>query len=231
MPTVRKREHLPYLRGYVLIIPGFIDTHCMKGKLITLEGIDGSGKSTIWRLLQDDTRFSQCAFTREPTTSWLGDAVNRALRSDTDHIAELMLFLADHADHISRLVRPSLENGSHVISDRYSASRCAYQGATLQGLFEDPLDWVRTLHKGWTIDPDLIVLFDIDPAVAVKRCGDRGEQSKFEKIEFLKTVRNNYLRLAAEDRRRFVVINAERSLNEVKDEVFEIIANALEGRE
>lgn len=203
----------------------------MKGKLITLEGIDGSGKSTICQFLQDDPRFASCVFTREPTTSWLGDAVNRALRSDTDHIAELMLFLADHADHISRLIRPSLEGGSNVISDRYSASRCAYQGSTLLGLFDEPLDWVRSLHKGWTIDPDMIILFDIDPAVAVKRCGDRGEQSKFEKIEFLKAVRSNYLRLAAEEPKRFVIINAERSLHEVKGEVFGLISGVLDGRE
>lgn len=203
----------------------------MRGKLITLEGIDGSGKSTICRLLQDEKRFSGCVFTREPTTSWLGDAVNRALRSDTDHIAELMLFLADHADHISRLIRPSLENGSNIISDRYSASRCAYQGVTLAGLFDEPLDWIRSLHKGWTIDPDLIVLFDIDPLVAVKRCGDRGERSKFEKMEFLKKVRSNYLRLAAEEPSRFVVVNADRPLDEVKEEVFGIICRELEGRE
>lgn len=203
----------------------------MRGKLITLEGIDGSGKSTICRLLQDEKRFSGCVFTREPTTSWLGDAVNRALRSDTDHIAELMLFLADHADHISRLIRPSLENGSNIISDRYSASRCAYQGVTLAGLFDEPLDWIRSLHKGWTIDPDMILLFDIDPLVAVKRCGDRGERSKFEKIEFLKKVRSNYLRLAAEEPSRFVVVNADRPLDEVKEEVFGIICRELEGRE
>lgn len=203
----------------------------MRGKLITLEGIDGSGKSTICRLLQDEKQFSGYVFTREPTASWIGDAVNRALRSDTDHIAELMLFLADHADHISRLIRPSLESGSNIISDRYSASRCAYQGATLAGLFDEPLDWIRSLHKGWTIDPDLIVLFDIDPLVAVKRCGDRGERSKFEKMEFLKKVRSNYLRLAAEEPSRFVVVNADRPLNEVKEEVFGIIARAVEGRE
>ncbi len=203
----------------------------MRGKLITLEGIDGSGKSTICRLLQDEKRFSGCVFTREPTTSWLGDAVNRALRSDMDHIAELMLFLADHADHISRLIRPSLESGANIISDRYSASRCAYQGATLAGLFNEPLDWIRSLHKGWTIDPDLIVLFDIDPLVAVKRCGDRGERSKFEKIEFLKKVRSNYLRLAAEEPSRFVVVNADRPLDKVKEEVFGIIGRELEGRE
>ena len=203
----------------------------MRGKLITLEGIDGSGKSTICRLLQDEKRFSGCVFTREPTTSWLGDAVNRALRSDTDHIAELMLFLADHADHISRLIRPSLENGSNIISDRYSASRCAYQGVTLAGLFDEPLDWIRSLHKGWTIDPDMILLFDIDPLVAVKRCGERGERSKFEKMEFLKKVRSNYLRLAAEEPSRFVVVNADRPLDKVKEEVFGIIGRELEGRE
>ena len=203
----------------------------MRGKLITLEGIDGSGKSTICRLLQDEKRFSGCVFTREPTTSWLGDAVNRALRSDMDHIAELMLFLADHADHISRLIRPSLESGANIISDRYSASRCAYQGATLAGLFDEPLDWIRSLHKGWTIDPDMILLFDIDPLVAVKRCGERGERSKFEKMEFLKKVRSNYLRLAAEEPSRFVVVNADRPLDEVKEEVFGIICRELEGRE
>ncbi|MBC7086437.1 MAG: dTMP kinase [Methanomethylovorans sp.] len=202
----------------------------MKGKLITLEGIDGSGKSTIWRLLQNEAIFCDCIFTREPTTSWLGDAVNRALHSNTDHITELMLFLADHADHIARLIRPSLESGLNVISDRYSASRCAYQGSTLEGLFDDPLEWVRSLHKGWTINPDLIILFDIDPAVAVKRCSTRKEQSKFEKIEFLKTVRNNYLRLAAEDRGKFVIIDTDKPLDEVKDEVFRIIAQALEVR-
>lgn len=203
----------------------------MRGKLITLEGIDGSGKSTICRLLQDDPIFGGCIFTREPTTSWLGDAVNHALRSDADHIAELMLFLADHADHVSRLIRPSIEQGYNVISDRYSASRCAYQGATLAGLFDDPLEWVRFLHKGWTVDPDLVILFDIDPLVAVQRCGDRGERSKFEKTEFLKKVRNNYLRLTAEEPGKFVVVDADRSLNEVKEEVFRIIAHALEGRE
>ncbi|WP_367343491.1 dTMP kinase [Methanomethylovorans sp.] len=203
----------------------------MRGKLITLEGIDGSGKSTVCQLIKNEKRFSGYVFTREPTTSWIGDAVNRALRSDTDLIAELMLFLADHADHISRLIRPSLESGSNVISDRYSASRCAYQGTTLAGLFDEPLDWIRSLHKGWTIEPDLIVLFDIDPQVAVKRCGERGERSKFEKIEFLKKVRSNYLRLAADEPSRFVVINADRPLDEVKEDVFRTIAHAIEGQE
>ncbi|TGC09719.1 dTMP kinase [Methanolobus halotolerans] len=198
-----------------------------KGKLITLEGIDGSGKSTIARRLSSHPGFSDFVFTREPTGSWIGEAVDHAIHSDTDHLAELLLFAADHAEHISKLIRPSLESGRNIVSDRYSASRYAYQGMTLSGRFDDPLGWVRDMHRGWTIEPDLTILFDVDPETAVARCGSRGDKTKFEKIGFLTGVRENYLRLAEESSESFIIINAGKSMDDNEAEVIDIISSFL----
>lgn len=199
----------------------------MKGKLITLEGIDGSGKSTITSLLSSNPRLSEFVFTREPTNDWIGEVVNRAIHSDTDNLAELLLFTADHAEHISKLLLPTLESGKNVISDRYSGSRYAYQAVTLKGRFPDPMQWIQDIHKGWTIDPDMTILFDIDPKMAVERCGNRGAQTKFEKIGFLEEVRANYLRLAADNPERFLVINTDRAIELVEKDVLDAIFSLL----
>ncbi len=186
-------------------------------KLITLEGIDGTGKSSIAKML--GTKFPEAVFTREPTRSWIGKAVKKSIESDTDPLAELFLFVADHAEHISKVIKPALADGKFVISDRYSDSRYAYQGATLSNMFDDAMGWVQSIHKGWTIVPDLTILFTIDPAVAVARCGVRGEHTKFEKIEFLRSVQENFLKLAREEPLRFVIIDADAALEIVGSEV------------
>lgn len=196
----------------------------MRGKLITLEGIDGSGKSTIAGKLQENSEIKafEPVFTREPTRGTLtGDAVEKAIQSDTDQLAELFLFTADHAEHLAKIVKPAIENGKIVISDRYSDSRYAYQGITLKTRLKDPLEWVKNLHRDWTIVPDLTFLFDIMPEASIERCGKRGEQSKFEKIEFLRGVREIFLRLAAEEPERFIIIDASRSPEYIEKEVTE----------
>ena len=192
-----------------------------EGKLITLEGIDGTGKSSIAKML--GTKFPDAVFTREPTWSWIGEAVKKSIESDADPLAELFLFVADHAEHISKVIRPALAEGKLVISDRYSDSRYAYQGATLSNRFDDAMGWVQGIHKGWTIVPDLTILFTIDPAVAVARCGVRGEHTKFEKIEFLRSVQENFLKLAKEEPLRFVIIDADASLEAIGSEVESVI--------
>jgi dTMP kinase len=202
----------------------------MRGKLITLEGIDGSGKSTVAKKLQKNPEIKafRPVFTREPTRSTLtGNTVEKAIQLDTDQLAELFLFTADHAEHLAKLVKPALESGKIVISDRYSDSRYAYQGVTLKTRFENPLEWVKNLHQGWTIVPDLTFLFDIKPEVSIERCGKRGEQSKFEKLEFLRAVREIFLRLAIEDPERFIVIDASRSPKYVEKEVTKKILEFL----
>ncbi|MCZ7400556.1 MAG: dTMP kinase, partial [Candidatus Methanoperedens sp.] len=147
--------------------------------------------------------------------------------SEADPLAELFLFVADHAEHISKVIRPALDNGKIVISDRYSDSRYAYQGATLSHIFDDAMGWVESIHKGWTIVPDLTILFTIDPNIAVSRCGIRGNHTKFEKIGFLKTVQENFLKLAKREPQRFVVIDAGRELKVVAEEVEIVIKKFL----
>ena len=188
-----------------------------EGKLITLEGIDGTGKSSIAKILKKS--FPEAFFTFEPTQSWIGKAVKRSIESDGDPLAELFLFVADHAEHIAKVIRPALAEGKNVFSDRYSDSRYAYQGATLSNDFDDAVAWVQGLHRGWTVVPDMTILFSIDPEVAVSRCGVRGEKTKFEKLEFLKNVQDNFLRLAMEEPRRFVIIDAGGELGKVGFEV------------
>jgi dTMP kinase len=202
----------------------------MRGKLITLEGIDGSGKSTVARKLQKNPEISafEPVFTREPTRDSLtGTAVEKAIQSDTDQLAELFLFTADHAEHLAKLVKPALGNGKTVISDRYSDSRYAYQGITLKKYLENPFEWIRNLHKGWTVVPDLTFLFDIRPEISIERCGRRGDQSKFEKIDFLREVREIFLRLADEDPDRFIVIDASLTPKKIEIEVTEEILGFL----
>ena len=202
----------------------------MRGKLITLEGIDGSGKITIAGKLQENPAIKvfEPVFTREPTRGTLtGNAVEKAIQSNTDQLAELFLFTADHAEHLAKIVKPALENGKVVISDRYSDSRYAYQGITLKTHLENPLEWVKNLHRDWTIVPDVTFLFDIRPEVSIQRCGKRGEQSKFEKIEFLRRVREIFLRLATEEPERFIIIDASRSPEYIEKEVAEKILEFL----
>lgn len=203
----------------------------MRGKLITLEGIDGSGKSTAAKKLQEnpDIYVFDPIFTREPTRGTLtGNAVENAIKSETDQLAELFLFTADHAEHLAKLVKPALEKGKIVISDRYSDSRYAYQGVTLKSRIENPLEWVKRLHAGWTVVPDLTFLFDIEPEIAVERCGKRGEQTKFEKIEFLRKVRDNFLSFAAEEPDRFMVIDACRPQEEIEKKVVQKILEFIQ---
>jgi dTMP kinase len=187
-----------------------------EGKIITLEGIDGTGKSSIAKLLKK--KFPDAVFTLEPTRSWIGRAVKRSIESDGDPLAELFLFVADHAEHIAKVIRPALADGKIVFSDRFSDSRYAYQGATLSDDFDDAVAWVQGIHRGWTVVPDMTILFTIEPAVAVLRCGVRGEKTKFEKMEFLKKVQDNFLRLAREEPRRFVIIDAGAELEKVERE-------------
>jgi dTMP kinase len=196
-----------------------------EGKLITLEGIDGTGKSSIANMLKK--RFPDAVFTGEPTKSRIGRAVKRSIKSDGDPLAELFLFVADHAEHIAKVIRPALAEGKIVFSDRYSDSRYAYQGATLSDMFDDALAWVQGLHRGWTVVPDMTILFTIDPEIAVSRCGVRGEKTKFEKLEFLKKVHDNFLRLAGEEPQRFVIIDAGEELETVGREVEVVIKEFL----
>ena len=147
--------------------------------LITIEGIDGSGKSSLVASLAASLADLAPVMTREPGETWIGNSVRRAIAEEIDPVAEALLFVADHAVHLATVVRPALEKNQLVISDRYTDSRYAYQQVTLEGLVPDPLAWLRQVHTGWTIVPDLTFLLVLPIETALFRCSGRGREGTF----------------------------------------------------
>ena len=194
--------------------------------LITLEGLDGSGKTTVWEALNDV--YPDATFTREPTDSWYGEAVARSTASeDADPLAELFLYTADHADHLSGTVAPALADGKVVISDRYSDSRFAYQAATLAGSdadIERPMEYIRGIHSAFSRPPDATIYLDLDARTAADRSG---RTNKFEQDGYLATVRENYERLIDAEPGRFHRVDATRSPEDVIGRVEGILADLL----
>lgn len=190
--------------------------------LVTIEGPDGSGKSTLAADLRD--RFPDATFTREPTDSWYGDAVERSLGDDgADPVAELFLYAADHADHLSRVVQPALARGDLVVSDRYVDSRVAYQGATLaahDGFDGDAVAYVRDLHGPFAPVPDLTILLELDPETAAERSA---AANKFERADYLERVCANYDRLARAAPERFVRVDATQSVERVRERAVDAV--------
>jgi len=175
--------------------------------LITIEGIDGCGKSSLHEALTVRLSDLSPVMTREPGATWIGDQVRRAIAEQVDPIAEALLFVADHAAHLREVVRPSLADGRLVISDRYIDSRFAYQEVSLSGFLPDPYDWLSAVHNGWTIIPDLTFLLVLPVETALFRTQKRGSAEHFEKAEVLTKVQNNYLNRARAEPGRFVIID------------------------
>jgi len=197
--------------------------------LITLEGLDGSGKTTVWEALRE--RHPDATFTREPTDSWYGEAVDRSIAADdADPLAELFLLTADHANHLSGTIRPALAAGDFVVSDRYSDSRFAYQAATLDASGValdgvDALEYVREIHAPFSRPPDATIYLDLDARTAAERAG---RTNKFERDGYLAAVRDNYERLIDAEPDRFVRVDATRSPEEVTARVAAVVADLVE---
>lgn len=221
----------------------------MRGILITLEGIDGSGKTTILRIISrkllEALPERRLVFTAEPTSGEAGELLRRvhlskkqAYRDETisscRQMEELFLFLADHADHLAMTIMPALKDGAVVISDRYADSTAAYQGVTLQGIVPDPVSWIGSICLPWNAVPDQTLLFDLDPGLAMERIRGRpssdNSPEKFENIEFLKEVAGNFRRQAKEDPSRFVLIDAKRPMSEVAEDAFQAIINLISAK-
>lgn len=130
---------------------------------------------------------------------------------------ELLLFMADHANHLTETIIPALNEGRVVISDRYADSTAAYQGVTLREIVPDPVAWIRDLYGPWNIVPDRTLLFTLDPALAVKRIRTRtnSDVEKFEREAFLREVDRIFRFLAKSEPERFVLIDAGRKIEEV----------------
>jgi dTMP kinase len=191
--------------------------------LITIEGIDGSGKSSLVASLCDSLADLCPVFTREPGETWVGGSVRRAIAEEIDPVAEALLFIADHAVHLATIVRPALDEGKLVISDRYTDSRYAYQQVTLEGIFDDPLAWLRQVHQGWTVKPDLTFLLVVPIEEALERQSGRALREHFEYASLLTRVQENYLALAREEPSRFIIVDAKKE----EEEIHRFVADAI----
>lgn len=188
----------------------------MSGLFVTLEGIDGAGKTALAAALETGLRHAPglpVTATREPGGTIVGGRIRSILRA-TDPApvptAALFLFLADRAQHVHEVIRPALRRGDLVLCDRYVDSTRAYQGPRYPNPMEHlAFDWL------W---PHLTLLLDLDVSIAVARIAGRGSAWElYERADYLATVRAMYLDLAAAEPARFLVLDATQPADTLRD--------------
>ena len=201
------------------------------GLFITLEGIEGSGKSTQIRHLAEvlDRAGFRVLQTREPGGTATAEAIRHILLTPSSHEpvtpqTEALLILAARCQHVAHLIRPALRRGTVVLCDRFSDSTFAYQGFA-RGL---DLQWLRAANEVATggLTPDLTLVLDLPVSVGLaRRRADRGEQNRLDREteRFHRKVRRGFLTLAAEEPGRITIVNANRPAQEVQDELSKIV--------
>jgi len=202
----------------------------LRGVLITVEGVEGSGKSTQMRRLARWLRRQgyRVELTREPDGTTLGVGVRRLFEHGPQPLTETFLFLAARHQHVAERVGPWLRRGRVVLSDRYADATVAYQG---YGRGLDP-EMIRELNVRATggVLPDLTLLFDLDPAVGFRRIGRR-RRDHFERqaLAFHRRVRRGYLEIHRAEPKRVRVIDAARSPSIVAADVQALVGEFLRG--
>lgn len=205
----------------------------MTGLFLSFEGIDGSGKSTQARLLAEALRATgrTVTLTREPGGSPGAEEIRRlVLEGATDRWSaetEILLFTAARRDHLEKTIRPALARGEVVICDRFADSTRVFQGLT-RGDLTATVDRLHDLMIG--TEPDLTLLFDLDPAIGLSRATARaGKEMRFEDmgLAFQEKARAGFLALATRHPARFRVIDAAAEAAAVADAVLAVIAPRL----
>jgi len=201
----------------------------MRGLLISVEGVEGSGKSTHCRLLGQwlTARGLEVVLTSEPDGTPLGSAIRALFEQDgmpPTPLTQTFLFMAARQQHVAQVIRPALARGAVVVSDRYADATLAYQG--FGGGME--LETIRDLNALATggVMPDLTILLDLDPADGIRRISDRPLDA-FEKMDmgFHRRVREGYLEIAHAEKNRVVVLSAAQP----KDALHAAVVRAVEG--
>ncbi len=203
---------------------------------ITLEGIEGSGKTTQLEHIVDylKGRGCECTVTREPGGTRIGKKIRSILLDpdsrEIDPMTELLLYMADRSQHINEIIIPHLASGKLVLCDRYYDATLVYQGYA-RGI---DIEIIQRLHR-WVLKdlkPDVTILMDLEPQIGLKRAwkeidrGTRtGRETRFEKetLRFHKKVRAGYLALARNDPDRFEVIDASQSERQVRERIIHLL--------
>ncbi|HEY6242050.1 MAG TPA: dTMP kinase [Burkholderiales bacterium] len=195
------------------------------GKFITLEGIDGAGKSTHVKVVADFLREhgKDVVVTREPGGTPLGEKLRALLLSQSMNLdTETLLMFAARREHIAQVIAPALAAGRWVVSDRFTDATYAYQGAG-GGMAKDRIATIERWVQGG-LKPDLTIVFDAPVEVALGRLAkDRSDRFERENSGYFERVRAGYLGRAAAEPRRIRVVDGRRSLIEVKKEIEDIL--------
>lgn len=199
----------------------------MRGKFITLEGMDGAGKSThipdIIKLLKD--KGVEVVSTREPGGTALGEQLRTLLLNEPMHPeTETLLMFAARREHIAQIIEPALARGAWVLSDRFTDATYAYQCGGRGVLANKVIDLEAWVQGG--LQPDLTLLFDVPVEISVARLATARTPDKFEResAEFFTKIRNAYLDRANRNPNRFCIINSNQALDDVKAEVKSVIS-------
>ena len=204
-----------------------------RGRFITVEGIEGAGKSTQMDVLREflDGKGISVVMTREPGGTPLGEAVRSLLldpkNSGMSSDAELLLVFAARAEHLGQVIAPALGSGHWVLSDRFTDATFAYQGGG-RGISETRIaeleQWVQA-----DLRPDLTLLLDVTVETGMARIAERGQPDRFEREAgaFFQRIRDNYLQRAAAEPRRFRRIDASVSVEQVSRQVVETVGELL----
>ena len=208
----------------------------MKGYFITFEGAEGCGKSTQIKLLGEALQKAgkDVTISRSPGGTAVAEKIRTILKEptageDLEPETELLLFGACHSQMTANLIKPVLDKGGILLSDRFYDSTIAYQGYA-RNLGVESVKWINS-YACRNLKPDLTILLDMDPEEGIKRAAERAGDAKnlaadrfdSEKLSFHHAVRNAFLRLAEEDPGRFAVIDANGSIEEVHQKILEAV--------
>ena len=206
----------------------------MNGKFISIEGIEGAGKSTqlafIERYLKQHGK--QLVVTREPGGTELGEQIRTLLLTPTTTSmavdTELMLMFAARAEHVAQVIKPALANGNWVLSDRFTDATFAYQGGG-RGIDQQRIKSIAD----WTLNglqPDLTLLFDVPVEVGQQRVQSRNQgvdRFEQEKVDFFQRIRDCYLERAQQEPERIKIIDASQSITEIEAQLTLILKPLL----
>ena len=201
----------------------------METKFITLEGIEGSGKTSSIKSITNllDDKGISYVVTREPGGSTIGSELRSILLDPQTNISsevELMLMLADRKDHVEQVILPNLKTGNWVISDRFMDSSFAYQG----GGRKLDTKMINSFSRNLNLPiPDLTLLFDVPVEISLSRVKARGELDRFEQeeIDFHNRIREAYLELAEQNVNRIQIIDSSQAIEDMLKSVEEKINN------
>ena len=210
----------------------------MQGKLITIEGVDGAGKTTVIKnVLKRLSNHSELEFvyTREPGGNQIAEQIRKVIlnqeNSNMDAVTETLLYAAARRQHLIEDIKPMLEQGKVVICDRFVDSSIAYQGVG-RGVGYGKVKQINDLITD-EIKPDLTLYFEIEPEIGLKRISDHriNEVNRLDKEEasFYKKVAQGYHQLIKNDPERFEIINADQSISDTEDDVIVVLLSYLLG--